>query len=164
MLVGIGLTDLTFRTSQVALPLVVLSTTGSAAATGLVGGASGIPVVLSPWWTRRLRHRVHYLAIMAHCYELRGGGGIVIPQVVMDHLEMPEAFSRACIESQQRITEQVRTGAIRAVKVIFRAGGRYIDNAALLIDRHIAPDIDSRTLLPAVATPGVVACLSWTGH
>src|ERR1700750_1290120 len=68
MLVGIGLTDLTFRTSQVALPLVVLSTTGSAAATGLVGGASGIPVVLSPWWTRPLRHRVRTGRAIACCY------------------------------------------------------------------------------------------------
>ena len=68
MLVGIGLTDLTFRTSQVALPLVVLAGTGSAAATGLVGGASGIPVLLSPWWTRRLRHRISSGRAVAACY------------------------------------------------------------------------------------------------
>ena len=68
MLVGIGITDLTFRTSQVALPLVVLAATGSAGATGLVGGASGIPVLLSPWWTRRLRHRVRSGRAVAACY------------------------------------------------------------------------------------------------
>ncbi len=68
MLVGIGLTDLTFRTSQVALPLVVLAATGSPAATGLVGGASGIPVLLSPWWSRRLRHRISSGRAVALCY------------------------------------------------------------------------------------------------
>jgi len=68
LLVGIGITDLTFRTSQVALPLVVLAGTGSAAATGLVGGASGIPVLLSPWWTRRLRHRIAGGRAVATCY------------------------------------------------------------------------------------------------
>jgi MFS family permease len=68
MLVGIGLTDLTFRTSQVALPLVVLLGTGSAAATGLVGGAAGIPVLLSPWWSRRLRHRISSGRAVAVCY------------------------------------------------------------------------------------------------
>ena len=68
MLVGIGLTDLTFRTSQVALPLVVLTATGSAAATGLVGGAAGIPVMLSPWWSRRLRHRINSGRAVAVCY------------------------------------------------------------------------------------------------
>ncbi len=68
MLVGIGITDLTFRTSQVALPLVVLASTGSAAATGLVGGAAGLPTLLSPWWTRRLRHRVRSGRAVAGCY------------------------------------------------------------------------------------------------
>ena len=68
MLVGIGLTDLTFRTSQVVLPLVVLTATGSAAATGLVGGAAGIPVLLSPWWSRRLRHRISSGRAVAVCY------------------------------------------------------------------------------------------------
>jgi len=68
MLVGIGITDLTFRTSQVALPLVVLAGTGSVAATGLVGGAAGIPVLLSPWWSRRLRHRISSGRSVAGCY------------------------------------------------------------------------------------------------
>jgi MFS family permease len=68
MLVGIGITDLTFRTSQVALPLVVLASTGSAAATGLVGGAAGLPTLLSPWWTRGLRHRVRSGRSVAACY------------------------------------------------------------------------------------------------
>ncbi len=68
MLIGIGVTDFTFRTSQVALPLVVLAGTGSAAATGLVAGASGIPVLLSPWWSRHLRHRVVSGREVATCY------------------------------------------------------------------------------------------------
>jgi predicted MFS family arabinose efflux permease len=68
MLVGIGITDLTFRTSQVALPLVVLASTGSAAATGLVGGAAGLPTLLSPWWASRLRHRVRSGRAVAACY------------------------------------------------------------------------------------------------
>ncbi len=68
MLLGIGITDLTFRTSQVALPLVVLQSTGSAGATGLVGGAAGIPVLLSPWWARRLRHRITTGRAVALCY------------------------------------------------------------------------------------------------
>ena len=51
-----------------ALPLVVLLGTGSAAATGLVGGAAGIPVLLSPWWSRRLRHRISSGRAVAVCY------------------------------------------------------------------------------------------------
>ncbi|MFI7068179.1 MFS transporter [Kribbella sp. NPDC050124] len=58
LLVGGGVADLALRFTQVALPLVVLHETGSVAATGLVGGASGVPVLLSPWWARRARQWV----------------------------------------------------------------------------------------------------------
>ncbi|TCM42515.1 MFS transporter [Kribbella sp. VKM Ac-2568] len=58
LLAGGGSADLAFRVAQVALPLVVLQETGSVAATGLAGGASGIPVLLSPWWARRARQWV----------------------------------------------------------------------------------------------------------
>jgi MFS family permease len=68
LLLGIGLTDLSFRVAQVAVPLVVLAGTGSAGATGLVAGASGLPVLLSPWWARRLRHRVRSGRAVALCY------------------------------------------------------------------------------------------------
>jgi hypothetical protein len=68
ILVGIGITDLAFRVAQVAVPLVVLAGTGSAAATGLVAGASGVPMLLSPWWTRRLRQRVRGGRSLALCY------------------------------------------------------------------------------------------------
>ncbi|HET6293873.1 MAG TPA: MFS transporter [Kribbella sp.] len=58
LLAGSGTADLAYRITQVAFPLVVLQQTGSVAATGLAGGASGIPVVLSPWWARKARQWV----------------------------------------------------------------------------------------------------------
>ncbi|MFI6676876.1 MFS transporter [Kribbella sp. NPDC050470] len=58
LLAGGGAADLALRFTQVALPLVVLHETGSVAATGLVGGASGVPVLLSPWWARKARQWV----------------------------------------------------------------------------------------------------------
>ncbi|MFI6826983.1 MFS transporter [Kribbella sp. NPDC050241] len=58
LLAGGGVADLALRFTQVALPLVILHETGSVAATGLVGGAAGVPVLLSPWWARRARQWV----------------------------------------------------------------------------------------------------------
>ncbi|MGC4941421.1 MFS transporter [Kribbella sp. DT2] len=58
LLAGGAVADFAFRLAQIALPLVVLQSTGSIAATGLVGGAAGIPVILSPWWARRARQWV----------------------------------------------------------------------------------------------------------
>lgn len=68
LLTGIGITDLSFRIAQVAVPLVVLAETGSASATGLVAGAAGLPVLVSPWWTRRLRQLVTSGRALALCY------------------------------------------------------------------------------------------------
>ena len=58
LLAGGGVADCAFRIAQIALPLVVLRETGSVAATGLVGGAAGVPVLLSPWWARKARQWV----------------------------------------------------------------------------------------------------------
>jgi predicted MFS family arabinose efflux permease len=89
MLIGVGITDFTFRTSQVALPLVVLAGTGSAFATGLVAGASGIPVLLSPWWTRRLRHRIVSGRAVAACYLVEAAAlGAVALAATVGHLDM----------------------------------------------------------------------------
>jgi hypothetical protein len=58
LLAGGGAADLAIRMAQVALPLVILDGTGSVATTGLVAGAAGMPVLLSPWWARRARQWV----------------------------------------------------------------------------------------------------------
>ncbi|MGW6281383.1 MFS transporter [Kribbella sp. NPDC055071] len=58
LLAGGGAADFAMRITQVALPLVILRETGSVAATGLVGGAAGVPVLLSPWWARKARQWV----------------------------------------------------------------------------------------------------------
>ena len=58
LLAGSGVADFALRITQVALPLVILHETGSVAATGLVGGAAGVPVLLSPWWARKARQWV----------------------------------------------------------------------------------------------------------
>jgi len=68
LLAGSGAADLSFRLAQVALPLVVLAGTGSVAATGLVAGMAGVPMLLSPWWARRSRQWLatgRRLALMA---------------------------------------------------------------------------------------------------
>jgi MFS family permease len=58
LLAGSGVADLAMRITQVALPLVILHETGDVAATGLIGGATGVPVLLSPWWARKARQWV----------------------------------------------------------------------------------------------------------
>lgn len=68
VLTGIGLTDLLYRVAQVAVPLVVLTSTGSPALTGLAAGATAVPVLLSPWWACGLRARIRSGRTIAACY------------------------------------------------------------------------------------------------
>jgi MFS family permease len=55
LLAGTFVSDLAARLTQVALPLIVIQQTGSAAATGVAAGLAGLPLILSPWWARRTR-------------------------------------------------------------------------------------------------------------
>jgi hypothetical protein len=52
---------------------------------------------------------------------------------------MPQAPAGARIERQQAVGEQVVAGAIAAVNVIRRGAGGKIRDAALLVERNIAP-------------------------
>lgn len=85
LLLGSATQDLAFRMMQVALPLVILEQTGSVAATGLVAGAQGLPVFLSPWWARRARQWVRsgrQLALVAVADSLALA---VVPVAVLLH-------------------------------------------------------------------------------
>ena len=75
--------------------------------------------------------------------QLRSRGGIGVPQIVMDGLEMPEAFSGACIEREQAIRVEVVALPVAAVKLVLGGCGRQIRNAPLHIDREFTPHIDA---------------------
>ncbi|MDQ0709858.1 MFS family permease [Arthrobacter woluwensis] len=71
--------DVSSRAAFVALPLIVLSETGSAALTGVVSGAMALPLLLSPWWARRLRHAAARPAVLAALTLLEAAGALLVP-------------------------------------------------------------------------------------
>src|ERR1700733_2836008 len=79
----------------------------------------------------------------------------------MHHLVMPDEFSCPGINCEQAIAKEIRSGSIGAVEVIFRAGGRDEDDAALFIERQTAPGVRAPHGLPGVFGPGVVSKLAW---
>src|SRR3982074_759948 len=81
---------------------------------------------------------------------------------MVDHLKMPQAFAGAGIERQQTVTEQIGSVTIGAIKVVLRAGGRRIHDAALLVDRELAPHIRPAHALPGIFRPRVVSKLART--
>src|SRR5215471_14707425 len=83
--------------------------------------------------------------------------GVVIPDVVMHELEMPEILAGGRIDRDYRGGEQIVTGAIGADAVVVRGAERHVENATLDIERYVTPDIDAGAVLRTVPAPAVVA-------
>src|SRR6185312_17302865 len=105
----------------------------------------------------RLRHGIDHLAVVAHSDQFRGGRHVVIPDVVVDHLEMPQPLSGSGIEGEQTIAKEISSLAVGAVKVVLGAGGWYVNDGALLVDGQFAPTIGASHPFPGVFGPGIVA-------
>src|SRR5262249_50431239 len=82
-----------------------------------------------------LGYHVDVAALVANGQQLGRGGGVVVPDIMVDHLKMPQAFAGAGIESQQAVGEQVRAFAIRAVEIVLGARGGRVEDTARLVDR-----------------------------
>src|SRR5690242_19040547 len=83
-----------------------------------------------------LSYYVHRLAVMLNGYQLRRRIQIVIPEVVMDILKMPDAFDGPCVQREQTIAEKVIAQAVPTVEVISRRSRGNENDAAFHIDRH----------------------------
>ena len=79
LLLSNAIEHLAYRFTQIALPLVVLREFDSAAMAGLVGGLSGVPVITSPWWARRLRQRLGDGRGLALVSLWQAGAVLVVP-------------------------------------------------------------------------------------
>ena len=107
-----------------------------------------------------LRHHVHRLAVVLHRQQLRRGGIVVIPNVVMDHLEMPQAFAGARVQRQQAVGEQIRAVAIDAVEIVLRAR-RWARRRCRASRRPTSrSNVGAAHGLPCILRPGVVSELA----
>src|ERR1035437_3451373 len=97
---------------------------------------------------------------MTYGQQLRSRHVVVVPKIMMNRLEMPQAFSRAGIQRQQAVAEQVIALPVAAVEVVGRRSGRDVNNAALLIKAHVAPIIGGSDVLPGILRPSLVTELA----
>ena len=97
-----------------------------------------------------LRDDVDHLAVVLDGEELGRGGGVVVPEIVMDELVMPEALAGAEVEREDAVAEEIGAFAVAAVHVVSGRAEREIADAALLIDRDFAPGIDAADVRPGV--------------
>src|SRR5262249_50171661 len=104
------------------------------------------------------------LTAVAHVDQSGRAGKVVIPDVVMRRLEMPDAFASGRIQRQDAVAEQIRSLAIAAVVIEGRRSGRSEDPAALQVDAHAAPIVRRARGLGGFPVPGLVPELAGFGY
>ncbi len=82
---------------------------------------------------------------------------IVIPQAVMNDLEVPFARAGIGVQAHQRFAEQIVTGTIAAIEIVARRAHREIHQAAALIQRERRPYVGVAGEFPGIVAPGIVA-------
>src|SRR5207245_2002376 len=84
--------------------------------------------------------------------------GVVVPDVVVDHLVVPLVLAGLRVDRDDRRGEEVLAGALAAVEVVRRVAGREVDRPGLGIDGRGLPDRrtavlpDLRVCRPRVVT------------
>jgi len=71
---------------------------------------------------------------MPHGQKLRGGGQIVIPQIVMDGLEKPQSLSGFCIQRDNAVPVEIVARTIAAVEIISSRAEWNEGDASFFID------------------------------
>src|SRR5262249_19286762 len=106
---------------------------------------------------RDLGHHIYFSVIMPHGEKLGSGRVVVIPNVVVDHLEIPKEFAGTGVKRKQAVAEEVGAATVSAVEVVLGAGGGHVDNPAPCVHRNLAPTIGPAHSFPRVMGPGVVS-------
>src|SRR5262249_8513865 len=87
-----------------------------------------------------------------------------IPDVVMDHLEVPLLLPRARVERQDAVAIQVVARPIAAVEVVLAARGRHIDDAPRRVDRQFRPVVGAADLGAPIRRPRPPPGLALLGY
>ena len=109
-----------------------------------------------------LRHDLDRFAVVPHGQQLRRGRVVVIPEIVVNDLEVPQPFARTRVEREQAIAKQVVPLAIAAVEIVCRRAGRYEDDAILLVERQIAPRVRTASVFVRIRRPRLVPVFART--
>ena len=109
-------------------------------------------------------HRGHGCAADAGVEQQRRSLQVVVPDVVVNDLEVPQVAAGARVGGDDRAAEEIVAVAIAAVAVEGGSGKRHVEDAALGVDGHEAPDVDAGAPRGAVALPSVGEALAAARH
>ena len=106
---------------------------------------------------RRLEHAGDAPSADVHVHDDRRGRRVVVPDVVVHHLVVPQPLAGLDVERDEARRKQVVARAEAAVHVLRGAVGRDVDDAALRIGRQRRPRRHVAGRPPRVVLPRVVA-------
>src|SRR5689334_4872942 len=89
---------------------------------------------------------------------------VVVPEVVMNGLEVPDALAGLCVQRDGAVGEEVVPLAIAAIEIEIRRSQARENHPPLLIDTQSAPGIGPAPLLPGVRLPGLRTEFSRPGN
>ena len=91
-------------------------------------------------------------------------GEVVVPEAVVNGLEVPAALACLAVDGDQALGEQVVAAAVAAVPVVRWRAGRQVGEAELLVGAHQAPDVRAAGDAPGLVLPGVGSDLPLLRH
>ncbi len=107
---------------------------------------------------------VHVLSIVLNREQFGCGSGVVIPQIVMHELEVPQALAGPRVKSEQAIAKQIGSGAVRSVEIVGRGAKREVSYATLCVQREFAPRVVTADVFPGFRRKCVVAEFARVWH
>ena len=103
----------------------------------------------------RLRNCLDLTPIDSNVNQVAGGREIVIPETMVDRLEMPHSLSRLHVHGNETLRKQVVPRPHTSVPVVGRGPRRQVYITKLLVHRHRAPHIRVATVAPGLVLPRV---------
>ena len=104
-----------------------------------------------------LGDNVHVASVVTHGQELGRIREVVVPQIVVDGLEVPQALACLRVERHQAVREQIVALAVPAVEVESRGTERNEHDAVLGVDGHLAPVVHTARRRQVLGRPAVGA-------
>ena len=108
----------------------------------------------------RLRDRRDLLAVDGDVDQDRRARDVVVPDRMVDELEVPDALAGLQIDGDEALGEQVVAGPMAAEVVAGRDLDRQVRDAELLVDGDLRPHAGVAGVLPRLLEPRVVAELA----
>ena len=109
-----------------------------------------------------LRDSVDLPAVVFNGQENRRTGQILIQQIMVDDLVMPEAFAGVGIKGNQGVGKQIHPMTFSTIEIRLSRLGGDVNDAALLVERLTRPWHEAGGSFVGILRPGLVTHLTWS--